>query len=79
MELTCKEILKQEAELEKIKKSKKFEEWLFHKLFFFDIFRKVRVAEITNKNHWDNKEPPKPLKLQNAKKMTKSQVRRYTC
>ncbi len=60
------EILKQEMELE-LKKNKSFEEWLFHKLFFTDIFRKVRVAALTNKNIWpEKKEAPRPLRLEDT-------------
>lgn len=55
------EIAKEEAVLSS--KKQNFAEWLFHKLFHTDIFKKVRVAELTGKDLWSGRQPPLPLSL----------------
>ena len=38
------------------------------KLIHFEIFKKVRVAAVTNKDLWPGKTPPAPLTLKDALK-----------
>ena len=49
-----------------MKQKEDYGRWLFHKLFFFEIFRKVRVAEITGQPLFQDRNPPKPLTLENT-------------
>jgi len=61
-------IKKEEANLEVLKK-KDFAKYLFHHLFNFYIFKKVRIAQLTGKDFWEGREPPKPLIIEEILKM----------
>jgi len=47
---------------------KQFGKWrhLFHKTFYTDVFRRMRVAELANKTPWKGKTLPRPLSFNDA-------------
>merc|ERR1712137_28540 len=51
------------AEEEALKKELdvSFERWVFRKLFHTDIFKRIRMAEVSSTDIWKGKEPPKPI------------------
>ncbi len=58
-------IAEEERKLEE-KKKESYAAYLFHKLFFTEIFKKVHVAKITQKDVWAGRNPPNPLNLEAA-------------
>jgi hypothetical protein len=59
-------VKEEEKKLEAIKAQEGLAHWLFHKLFYFNIFKKIRLGEVTKQNFWTDRAPPVPLSLQQA-------------
>jgi ubiquitin-like 1-activating enzyme E1 B len=60
--LEDEEMQRVEIELENYKE-KGFAFWLFHKLFYRDIFTQLRIAHLTGKDIWKGRPWPQPLSL----------------
>ncbi|PRP83857.1 hypothetical protein PROFUN_08888 [Planoprotostelium fungivorum] len=61
-EITDEEVKAEEAKIEAIKE-KSFSEYLFRKLFYLEIYKKIRIAQLTKKDLWPGRETPVPIML----------------
>jgi len=52
--------------LDQLKEREGFASFLFHKLFYFEIFRKLRVGTVTGQNLFQDRKPPVPFTLEKA-------------
>eukprot|EP01095_Lingulamoeba_sp_RSL-Kostka_P009222 TRINITY_DN3172_c0_g1_i1.p1 TRINITY_DN3172_c0_g1~~TRINITY_DN3172_c0_g1_i1.p1 ORF type:complete len:606 (+),score=241.75 TRINITY_DN3172_c0_g1_i1:801-2618(+) len=53
----------EEQKLNKELSDNGYEKWLFRSLFNFEIIKRIRLQEITKKDLWAGRDPPKPLPL----------------